>query len=51
MELKIKSKFMDAQLEENNNYICESCGFKLEANHCKLSCKRCGYFRSCSDLF
>ena len=37
--------------EERANYLCESCGFKLEANHCKLVCKRYGYFRSCSDLF
>lgn len=36
---------------EEDNYVCESCGFKLEALKCKLKCNRCGYFRSCSDLF
>lgn len=39
------------QHEGDNNYICESCGFHLEERGCKLRCQRCGYFRSCSDLF
>ncbi|MBS3083895.1 hypothetical protein J4423_03760 [Candidatus Pacearchaeota archaeon] len=37
--------------EIDPNYVCESCGFTLEERKCKLMCKRCGYFRSCSDLF
>ena len=46
-----KQFFIDIQNEGDNNLVCESCGFKLEAIKCKLQCKRCGYFRSCSDLF
>ncbi len=44
-------KFTDLQKEENNYLICESCGKTMEENKCKLQCKFCGYFRSCSDLF
>lgn len=42
---------IDIQNEDENNFICESYGYNLEAIKCKLQCKRCGYFRSCSDLF
>ncbi|MEK6818574.1 MAG: hypothetical protein AABY10_01430 [Nanoarchaeota archaeon] len=38
-------------IEELQSYTCESCGFRLLELKCKLICKRCGYFRSCSDLF
>lgn len=37
--------------EIDPNYVCEACGKTLEELKCKLICKRCGYFRSCSDLF
>ncbi len=46
-----KEPFLDFQKEENNYQICESCGNNMEERGCKLKCKRCGYFRSCSDLF
>lgn len=42
---------IDKQLIENNEYVCEACGSQLEPQKCKLTCKRCHYFRSCSDLF
>ena len=44
-QIKIKEE------EIEPNYVCESCGHTLEPLKCKLICKRCGYFRSCSDLF
>ncbi len=47
----MKKEFIDIQLEDNNYLICEACGSKLEEQKCKLHCKKCGYFRSCSDLF
>lgn len=43
--------FIDNQHEENNYQICESCGARMHERGCKLKCGRCGYFRSCSDLF
>lgn len=42
---------MSQLTEDQDNYVCESCGADLEELKCKLICKRCGYFRSCSDLF
>lgn len=47
----LTSNFIDNQNEEENNLVCEACGFRLEERGCKVRCKRCGYFRSCSDLF
>ncbi len=46
-----KSDFIDLQKEGENYLICESCGAKMDELGCKVKCKRCGYFRSCSDLF
>ncbi len=50
MELQ-KTEFIDNQKEDNNYQICESCGNRMKEMSCKLRCERCGYFRSCSDLF
>ncbi len=47
MELEI----INIQTEGNNYKICEACGNEMLEDKCKLKCKRCGYFRSCSDLF
>lgn len=50
-EISLKVEFKDFQDLEENSYICESCGNKLQQHSCKLKCSKCGYFRSCSDLF
>lgn len=47
----MKTEFIDKQLEEDNYLVCEACGNKMEERGCKMRCHRCGYFRSCSDLF
>jgi len=49
--MKLEGNFLDLQKEGDNYLVCESCGNKMEEFSCKLKCKRCGYFRSCSDLF
>lgn len=46
-----KLELINIQTEENNYKICEACGNELTEDRCKLKCKRCNYFRSCSDLF
>ena len=53
MQQKIENKanFIDIQKEGDNYLVCEACGKHMEERGCKLKCPRCGYFRSCSDLF
>ncbi|HLF53705.1 MAG TPA: hypothetical protein VI544_00840, partial [Candidatus Nanoarchaeia archaeon] len=46
-----KTNFIDIQKEGDNYLVCEACGKHMEERGCKLKCPRCGYFRSCSDLF
>ncbi|HLC53312.1 MAG TPA: hypothetical protein VJK03_02100 [Candidatus Nanoarchaeia archaeon] len=51
MQKELNSAFIDLQHDDNNYQICEACGNRMEERGCKLKCARCGYFRSCSDLF
>ncbi|HLE97990.1 MAG TPA: hypothetical protein VI997_11510 [Candidatus Thermoplasmatota archaeon] len=30
-------------------YTCDRCGGEMLDVHCKLSCRRCGFVRDCSD--
>ena len=46
-----KAEFTDLQKEGDNYLICENCGSMMAEEKCKLKCEKCGYFRSCSDLF
>ena len=46
-----KIDFIDIQGENNNYQICEACNSRMKETECKLKCEKCGYFRSCSDLF
>lgn len=49
--MQVPNVSFDLQYEDNNTLVCEACGAQLESRACKLRCLRCGYFRSCSDLF
>lgn len=40
--------------EENSNNpleYCPVCSERLENRSCKLICRKCGYFMSCSDFY
>ena len=36
--------------EDSNRYACPNCSALMDGLKCKILCKRCGYFESCSDL-
>lgn len=46
-----KTNFIDNLNEEENYRICEVCGKTMTELKCKIKCEKCGYFRSCSDLY
>jgi len=31
--------------------VCANCGARMEERKCKLLCRGCGYFLSCSDYY
>jgi ribosomal protein S27AE len=35
---------------ENIERTCPNCGTALNEHGCKLTCHKCGYFKSCSDF-
>jgi hypothetical protein len=36
---------------ENHSSYCPVCSARLEAKKCKLHCRICGYYMSCSDYY
>ncbi|HTQ87550.1 MAG TPA: hypothetical protein VMI93_15130 [Candidatus Solibacter sp.] len=41
----------EAPAAKEPSQYCPSCSARLEPHKCKLVCRRCGYFMSCSDYY
>jgi hypothetical protein len=39
------------QSGENASAYCPRCSTKLEQRSCKMICRGCGYYMSCSDFY
>jgi hypothetical protein len=40
-----------ASEEEHHSVYCPNCSSRLEGHRCKLICRNCGYYLSCSDYY
>jgi len=37
--------------KEDLSVYCPACGARMQDSRCKLKCRTCGFFLSCSDFY
>jgi hypothetical protein len=42
---------LPANLKKDVSSICPNCSTELSGHRCKVVCKKCGFYLSCSDFY
>jgi tRNA(Ile2) C34 agmatinyltransferase TiaS len=50
-EVKPNEVVSDAEKIARASTYCPNCSAKLEDSGCKMKCRQCGFYLSCSDFY
>jgi ribosomal protein L32 len=47
----VRTDLAPANLKQDASSICPNCSTELRGHRCKVVCKKCGFYLSCSDFY
>jgi len=47
----LPANLLPAKLKKDASSICPNCSTELRGHRCKVVCKTCGFYLSCSDFY
>jgi len=48
---RVPANLVPANLKKDASSICPNCSSELRGHRCKVVCKKCGFYLSCSDFY